>query len=290
MAAAVAELQRLGEAATLQEVAPALLPARVVSFPQQAACGRAAAVRQVQHSAWLPARVSDQDAFQASDPDASAEHLRQVAEVVQEVVLASRVAAARHLQAEAREAALASHVTVARRRQAAVVVPLDASVVRQEVEEAASGVPLQAEVPAVVLVSDAPEEPQPAEAAALDVQEALLPVVEAAVSDARAAEPREAVVRRVVAELREAAVQRDAVARPAAVSDEAVQPRAAARQDARAAAQAVVPWAVASVFRQGRLRPAARRPAARSAREMRRLQTASQSEQSSQAAQDEVWS
>jgi hypothetical protein len=53
---------------------------------------------------------------------------------------------------------------------------------------------------------------------------------------------------------------------------------------------AVVPLVVASVFRQGRLRPAAPRPSARSVREMRHLQTASRSARWSQAAQDEVWS
>jgi hypothetical protein len=293
-AAAVAELQRPGDSATLQEVGPALLPARVVSFPQQAACGRAAVlVRRAPHSA----RVSDPDAFQVPDPDAFAEHLRPAAGVVQEVVLASRVAAARQRQAEAREAALALHVTVACRQQVVAVVPLDASVVRQEVEAVgeaveASDVPLLAAVPAVALVSDAPEEPQPVEAAVLDVQEALPPVAEAAVSDARAAEPREVVLHAEVAPLEAVVLRAVAELREAAVRDAAVPPQAAARRVAQAVVPAAVPSAAAWVFRQGRLRrPAvAQRPVALSVHWMRRSQTAPPSAWWSQAAQDEVWS
>jgi hypothetical protein len=292
MVAAVAELQRLAELPAAPAVA--LLPAPVVSFPRRVVCGPAAVlVRRAPHSAW----VSDPDAFQVPDPDAFAEHLRPAAGVVREVVLASRVAAARQRQAEAREAAVVPlDASVVRQAVEAVVVPLDASVVRQAVEaveEAASDVPLLAVVPAVALVSDAPEEPQPAEAAVLDVQEALPPVAEAAVSDARAAEPPEA-VRHVVEEPREAVVLHAVVElQEAAARDAAVPPQAAAHRVAQAVVPAAaVPSAAAWVFRQGRLRrPAvAQRPVALSVHWIRRSQTAPQSAWWSQAAQDEVWS
>lgn len=114
---------------------------------------------------------------------------------------------------------------------------------------------------------------------------------------------------------RRAGVAQEAVARPDAVvprlavveraaPDAAVVAQRVAARHAEAAlhpaeerpaepavVQAADPSVAASACRRGRPRPAlARRPAAQSVHEMRHLQTASRREQSSQAAQDEVWS
>ena len=149
-----------------------------------------------------------------------------------------------------------------------------------------------------------------AQSAAPDAAEVRLPVV-AAAWDARAVPPRAVVAARhgevaqEVAVLPDAVVRRQAAEEPAVldaaevlrpeVAQHAVARPAAARPAVPAVVQAVAPQvdpsAAASVCRQDRSRlAAARRPAARSVHEMWHLQTASQREQSSQAAQGEVWS
>jgi hypothetical protein len=133
-------------------------------------------------------------------------------------------------------------------------------------------------------------------------------LAEAAALGAQVEPPRAAVVARRVGEA-VAAVQPDAVVlRPAVVERTAPDAAVAAQRVAArhaavvlrpaegrpaepAVVQAADPSVAASACRRGRPRPAlARRPAARSVHEMRHLQTASRREQSSQAAQDEVWS
>ena len=149
-----------------------------------------------------------------------------------------------------------------------------------------------------------------AQSAAPDAAEVRLPVG-AAAWDARAVPPRAVVAARHVEVAQEAAVLPDAVVRRQAaeepavldaaevlrpeVAQHAVARPAAARPAVPAVVQAVArrvdPSAAASVCHQDRSRlAAARRPAARSVHDMWHLQTASQREQSSQAAQGEVWS
>jgi hypothetical protein len=157
---------------------------------------------------------------------------------------------------------------------------------RPQVAAAESGVQAQPAAPGAV------EVPQPVEAGAWDAR-AVLPRGAVAARRAEVAQEAvarlDAVVQRPVVEVAPGAA---AALRPAAARHavEALRP-AEARPDAPAVVQAAAPSAAASACRQGRPRPAlARRPAARSVHEMRHLQTASRREQSSQAAQDEVWS
>jgi hypothetical protein len=156
---------------------------------------------------------------------------------------------------------------------------------------------------AAVAQAESGVQAQPAAPGAVEVPQP----VEARAWDARAVPPWGAVVARRAEAVQEAVARLDAVVqrpvvevapgaaaalRPAAARHavEALRP-AEARPDAPAVVQAAAPSAAASACRQGRPRPAlARRPAARSVHEMWHLQTASRREQSSQAAQDEVWS
>jgi len=144
-----------------------------------------------------------------------------------------------------------------------------------------------------------------AQSAAPDAAEVRLPVG-AAAWDARAVvAARHVEVAQEAAVLPDAVVRRQAAEEPAVldaaevlrpeVAQHAVARPAAARPAVPAVVQAVArrvdPSAVASVCHQDRSRlAAARRPAARSVHDMWHLQTASQREQSSQAAQGEVWS
>ena len=144
-----------------------------------------------------------------------------------------------------------------------------------------------------------------AQSAAPDAAEVRLPVG-AAAWDARAVvAARHVEVAQEAAVLPDAVVRRQAAEEPAVldaaevlrpeVAQHAVARPAAARPAVPAVVQAVArrvdPSAAASVCHQDRSRlAAARRPAARSVHEMWHLQTASQREQSSQAAQGEVWS
>jgi hypothetical protein len=132
-------------------------------------------------------------------------------------------------------------------------------------------------------------EPPPAEAAR-DAQAERLPVgavarheeaVAAAVAPHAVVEVEAGAAAQVVVALRREAA---AVARAEVELRQVVEELPAAREAA--------PSAAASVFHQGRLRPAAAapQPAARSVREKRGLRNASRSARSSQAAQDEVWS
>jgi hypothetical protein len=157
-----------------------------------------------------------------------------------------------------------------------------------------------------------------AQPAALDAAEARRPAEAVAVASGARAVLLRAVVAARHAEVVAAAVRRDAevpvqAAGPAAPDAaegprreeapdavEALRPEGAQRavvvhrpaqalQAAPAAVQAADPSAAAWACHQGRSRPAVvQRPAARSVREMRHLQTASRRAQSSQAAQDEV--
>jgi hypothetical protein len=141
----------------------------------------------------------------------------------------------------------------------------------------------------------AAEVPQPAEA--VEVWDAQAVPLRAAVAAQHAEVAQEAVARldavvpRLVAELvvvLDVAVALRPVAAPGVV--EALRP-AEVRPAGPAVVQAADPSVVASACRQGQPRPAlARRPAARSVHEIRHLQTALRREQSSQAAQVEVWS
>jgi hypothetical protein len=104
------------------------------------------------------------------------------------------------------------------------------------------------------------------------------------------AQPDE-VVQRLVAEPAALGVAVEAVRPAAARHGVAALRQAEVRPAVPEVVQAADPSVAASACRQGQPRPAlARRPAARPVHEMRQLQTASRREQSSQAAQDEVWS
>jgi hypothetical protein len=184
------------------------------------------------------------------------------------------------LPAEAQEAASVTDVAVARPRQAAFPA------------SHAPAAPRRAEVGAVVVVLDAPEVPRRAAEAASDAA-AVLPQVGAAARDAEVAvgaAPHAAEEPPAGAAVRDAAEpQREEAAAVRAVAE----PRQAEAPAVPVAAAPAVPLAAAWVSRRGRLHPAAvaaPRPAARSAHEMLRLQSASRSKRSSQAVQDVVWS
>jgi hypothetical protein len=195
-------------------------------------------------------------------------------------------------------ASVRAHHSAMRAASAGVSVQL-----RVRVEE-------QAAVPqAVVPASDVPAAPRQGAAVALEVAAASGALREEAAqvaSDATEVPPPVAEVVSDATGLPGVVAARHAeVAAEAAARDVAEPPRAAAGVRAEAAealrpeevlaavpapAVVVVPSVAVWVFRQGQLRPAAPRPAVRSAHEMRYSQTASRSARWSQAAQDEVWS
>jgi hypothetical protein len=160
---------------------------------------------------------------------------------------------------------------------AVVVVASDATAAPQEVAAMAGSGAM--ELPPVEAVRDAQVERLPVGAAAVrHVEAAAEAVAPHAVVEVEAG----AAAQVVVAPRREAA----AVARAEVEQRQVVVEEVPA---AREAAPAAAPSEAASVFHQGRLRPAPQ-PAARSVREKRGLRNASRSARSSQAAQDEVWS
>jgi hypothetical protein len=255
----------------------ALLPVRAASRRPAVACGPEG----------LPAQRSAQVAPHLAKPVArgqvaSAARLLLVESGKEEVV--ASVPDASEARLPRVEAAAESELDVSAAWPQVVARPQVAAVVQVESDAQA-----QPAAPDAAVVQ------QPVAVAAWDARAVLLRAVAAArhaVAVQEAAVPPDAVVRQRAAEpvaLGAAEVLRVEVAQ------HAVAPRAEARPAARAAVQAVAqqadPLAAASVCRQDRLRPAvARRPAARSVLETRHLQTASPREQSSQAAQDVVWS
>jgi len=247
------------------------------------------------------APVAPEPSRQAVPPDVPAAALpHRMAAVVSPHQTAAWDATARRRQEEA----VAGAYAMVRRHRAALMKAVEEprqapfQVLLMARHAAAAPRTQEVETPvavAEVVASDATAPPQevaamagsgamalPRAEAARDAQVERLPVGAAA---PRAAVGAEVAAAPVAAVLRQVEAAVPVVAEAAPRQEEEV-------PAARGAAPAAVPSAAASVFRRGRLRPAAAapRPAARSVREKRGLRNASRSARSSQAAQDEVWS